>query len=75
MVGDAVYYYYGGAFYINQGSSFRVVSAPEGAIIYQLPEGAVEQIINGQSYLLFNNTYYLPISQAGQDAWEVVILN
>ena len=72
QVGDAIYYYYGGAFYISQGGSFRVVPAPVGAIVTEIPEGATEQVINGENYLLYNNTYYAPISQNGQDAYEVV---
>jgi hypothetical protein len=69
------YYYYGGAFYISEGGFFRVVPAPVGAIVNEIPEGATEQNINGQSYLLYNNTYYAPISQDGQDAYEVVQVN
>ena len=75
QVGDDIYYYYGGAFYISQGGSFRVVPAPVGAIVTEIPEGATDQVINGVDYLLFNNTYYQPISQNGQDAYEVVQVN
>ena len=71
-MGDDTYYYYGGTFYISQGGSFRVVPAPVGAIVSAIPEGATDQQINGQDYMLFNNTYYAPISQNGQDAYEVV---
>jgi hypothetical protein len=74
-VGDATYYYYAGVFYVSQGGSFRVVPAPEGAIVTEIPEGATDQNINGQDYLLYNNTYYQPISQNGQDAYEVVTVN
>jgi len=69
------YYYYGGAFYVPQGGSFRVVPAPVGAIVNEIPEGAQDQQINGQDYLLYNNTYFEPISQNGQDAYEVVQVN
>ena len=75
QVGDYYYYYFGGAFYTKEGNSFRVVPAPAGAIIYQLPEGATEQAINGETYLMFNNVYYLPVSQNGQDAYEVIQMN
>ena len=75
MVGDDTYYYYGGAFYISQGGSFRVVPAPPGAVVYEIPEGATDQVINGVDYILYNNTYYEPISQNGQDAYEVVQVN
>ena len=69
------YFYYGGTFYVSQGGSFRVVPGPVGAIVTEIPQGATDQQINGQDYLLYNNTYYAPISQNGQDAYEVVQVN
>lgn len=75
MVGNDYYYYYGGAFYIDTGSNYQVVAAPVGAVVTQIPDGAVEQDINGQSYLMYNNTYYQPVSESGQDAYEVVQIN
>jgi hypothetical protein len=75
MVGSDTYYYYGGAFYINNGQGYQVVPAPPGAVIVQLPVGAIEQQINGNVYEVYNNTYYQPISQDGQDAYEVVTPN
>jgi hypothetical protein len=75
MVGNDTYYYYGGAFYISNGQGYQVVPAPPGAVIIQLPVGAVEQPINGETYLVYNNTYFQPISQDGQDAYEVVTPN
>lgn len=72
MVGNDYYYYFGGAFYINNGQGYEVVPAPFGAVITQLPVGAAEQTINGQNLMVYNNTYYAPISQDGQDSYEVV---
>ncbi|HMI59425.1 MAG TPA: DUF6515 family protein, partial [Puia sp.] len=72
MVGNDYYYYFGGAFYINSGQGYQVVPAPFGAVITQLPVGALEQQINGQSLMVYNNAYYAPISQDGQDSYEVV---
>jgi hypothetical protein len=66
------YFYFGGVFYIYTGQGYQVVPAPPGAVITQLPVGAVEQGINGEILLVYNNTYYLPISQDGEDAYEVV---
>lgn len=66
------YYYYGGVFYISQGGSFLVVQAPLGAIVSEIPEGAAQQVINGETYMLYNNTYFQPVSMNGQDAYEVV---
>jgi hypothetical protein len=75
MAGDDTYYYYGGSFYISNGDGYQVVPAPVGAVVTQIPDGATEQQINGESYLLYNNTYYQPVSQDGQDAYEVVQVN
>jgi Family of unknown function (DUF6515) len=75
MVGNDTYFYYGGVFYIYTGSGYQVVAAPIGAIVTQIPDGAVQQDINGQTFLVYNNTYYQPISQDGQDAYEVVQVN
>ncbi|HXB10213.1 MAG TPA: DUF6515 family protein [Puia sp.] len=72
MVGNDTYFYFGGAFYVNTGQGYQVVVAPAGAVITQLPVGAVEQQVNGETLLVYNNTYYAPISQDGQDAYEVV---
>lgn len=72
FVGDEAYYYYGGAFYVSDNGSFRVIPAPVGAVITHLPEGAQEETINGQRYLRYNNAYFQPISNNGQDAYQVV---
>jgi Family of unknown function (DUF6515) len=75
MVGNDEYYYYGGAFYILTDQGYQVVAAPVGAVVTELPVGAVNQQINGEDLLVYNNVYYQPISQDGQDAYEVVQVN
>ncbi len=75
MVGNDTFYYYGGAFYITVAGGYQVVQAPPGAVVSQLPVGAVDQQINGEDILVYNNVYYQPISQDGQDAYEVVPSN
>jgi Family of unknown function (DUF6515) len=72
MVGNDTFYYFGGAFYVAVDQGYQVVAAPPGAVITQLPVGAVDQNINGQDVLAYNNVYYSPISENGQDAYEVV---
>jgi hypothetical protein len=72
MVGNDTFYYFGGAFYVATDQGYQVVAAPPGAVITQLPTGAVDQQINGQDLLVYNNVYYSPISENGQDAYEVV---
>jgi hypothetical protein len=72
MVGNDTYYYFAGVFYVYTGQGYQVVAAPPGAVVSQLPVGAADQQINGEDILFYNNTYYEPISQDGQDAYEVV---
>ena len=75
MVGNDEYYYYGGVFYVLTDQGYQVVAAPIGAIVTELPVGAVDQQINGEDLFVYNNVYYQPISQDGQDAYEVVQVN
>jgi hypothetical protein len=72
MVGNDTFYYFGGAFYIDNGQGYQVVQAPAGAVVTQLPVGAIEQQVNGETLMAYNNVYYAPISQDGQDSYEVV---
>lgn len=72
VVDGVTYYYFAGVFYVYTGQGYQVVAAPPGAVIYQLPDGAIDQQIDGQDFLVYNNTWYEPISQDGQDAYEVV---
>jgi len=74
-VGNDEYFYYAGAFYVYNGQTYQVVQAPPGAVVSQLPDGAIQQDINGETFLVYNNTYFEPISQDGQDAYQVVQMN
>ncbi len=49
-----------------------VVSAPAGAIVPNLPEGCEQVQAGGTIFLKYNNTYYQPIVNNGQNAYEVV---
>lgn len=71
-VGGSNYYYYGGAFYIGNGSSYTVVAPPAGAVVTQLPAGAQETTLDGRKYVVYNGTYYQPFSNNGNNAYEVV---
>jgi hypothetical protein len=72
VVASSTYYYYGGTFYTISSGTYTVVPAPVGAVIKQLPEGAVETDVNGVKLLKVNDTFYQPVSQEGEDAYEVV---
>lgn len=72
-VGDTVYYYAAGAFYLQQpDGSFIVVAAPIGAIVSLLPPDAVPVIINGTTYYLADGVYYQPIMGNGAVAYLIV---
>ena len=75
-VTSSEYYYFGGVFYQQTNSGYKVVPAPVGAVVDNIPSGATE-VTNSSSQTLLNyyGTYYLPIVQNGQDAYEVVSLN
>ncbi|MBS1668955.1 MAG: hypothetical protein JST58_16390 [Bacteroidetes bacterium] len=75
LVGNDYYYYFAGVFYIDNGQGYQMVAAPYGAIVSQLPAGAVEREINGEIVLEYNNTFFEPIMQDGQDAYQVVPVN
>lgn len=75
MLNEEAYYYFGGAFYVTSGDSYKVVEAPSGAIIANLPEGAEEFEVDGVNYVGYNNTYYQPILQDGNNYYQVVIMD
>ena len=73
VVGNTVYYYAAGAFYLQQpDGSFIVVAAPIGAVVSLLPPDAVPVIINGTTYYLADGVYYQPIMEDGAVAYLVV---
>jgi hypothetical protein len=75
LVTGVNYYYYGGTFYVLSGTSYVVVDAPVGAVVTNLPEGAEEVDVDGVKLLKFNGAFYQPVSQNGDDAFEVVKLD
>ncbi len=72
FLSNTTYYYYGGTFYIMSGNSYNVVSAPVGAVVNELPEGANFVEVGGVNLLNYNGVFYQPVSQNGEDAYEVV---
>jgi hypothetical protein len=71
--GGGNYFYYGGDFYIQTNSgAYQVVAPPAGVVVANLPDGAQTTTIGGIQYMVYNDTYYQPVSQNGQDGYEVV---
>ncbi len=57
-VGPQPYYYSSGTFYSPVTNGYNVVSAPYGALVTVLPQGATSLVINGVNYATFGGVYY-----------------
>jgi hypothetical protein len=66
------YYYYGGVFYKKSNTGYTVIPSPDGAMVTHIPEGAEEVTIDGDKYVFYNSTYFLPFVQNGQNMYQVV---
>ena len=51
-----------------------MIEAPDGAIIKNIHEGAVEEEIDGQTYVVYNEVYFQPMTQNGDDVYQVVAM-
>lgn len=69
---DLTYYYYAGTFYKKSADGYTVIPAPDGAVVSNIPEGAEEIEIDGSKYVVYNETYFQPLSQDGNDVYQVV---
>ena len=69
---DTVYYYFGVIFYTKSNTGFTVIEAPDGAVVTNIPEGGTEEEIEGNTYVVFNDTYFQPLTQDGKDVYQVV---
>jgi hypothetical protein len=73
VVGDTIYYYAAGAFYLQQpDGGYVVVAPPMGATVSLLPPDAVQVIVNGNVYYQADGTYYMPVIQNGVTVYLTV---
>ncbi|MGH7977538.1 MAG: DUF6515 family protein [Limisphaerales bacterium] len=73
VVGDTIYYYAAGAFYVQQpDGGYVVVAPPMGVTVSLLPPDAVPVVINGTTYYQSDGTYYLPVMQNGVVAYLTI---
>jgi Family of unknown function (DUF6515) len=72
LVGDEVYYYSEGQFYILMGDKPSAVPAPPGALVTKIPDGFQVQDIDGQRYYQFGTDYYERVMVFGKSAFKVV---
>jgi hypothetical protein len=62
----------GGAFYAPVPSGYQVIPPPIGATVTTLPDGAVNENINGTTYFRFGSAYYRPFYSGSSVIYEVV---
>ena len=72
--GGVNYAYYGGYYYRPAATGYVVVKPPLGAIVPTLPPGATATTVNGQTYFVYNDTYYKPVLVNGATGYQVVQL-
>ena len=73
QVGDTVYYYAAGAFYVQQpDGTFVTVVAPLGVTVSLLPPDATSIVINGIGYFQADGVCYQPVMQNGVTAYLTV---
>lgn len=72
--GGVNYAYYGGYYYQPASTGYVVVEPPVGAILPTLPPGSTATTVNGQTYFIYNNTYYKPVLVNGATGYQVVRL-
>jgi hypothetical protein len=73
QVGNTLYYYVAGAFYVQQpDGSYVVVAAPLGVTVALLPPDATSVVVNGLGYFQADGFFYQPVMQNGVTAYLVV---
>ena len=72
VVNNTPHYYFGGSYFVHTGMNYQVVAPPVGAVVTDVPQGTVQQEIDGQIYLVHDGVYYMPISYEDEDAYMVM---
>ncbi len=73
QLGDTVYYYAAGAFYLPQpDGSFVVVAAPLGVTVSLLPPDATSLVVNGANYFQADGVFYQPVMENGVTVYLTV---
>jgi hypothetical protein len=62
----------GGAFYAPASGGYQVIAPPVGSTVWTLPNGAVDQTVNGVTYFAYGGAYYRPIYAGSSVYYEVV---
>ena len=64
----------GGAFYAPVSGGYQVITPPIGATVWILPNGAVDQNVNGVTYFSYGSAFYRPI-YSGSGVYYGVVAN
>lgn len=62
VFGKGHYFYGGGFFYRQEPQGYVVVPAPSGAVVYSIPPGYHQVIIDGVMYYTYEGVYYQRVS-------------
>ncbi len=62
----------GGAFYAQVTDGWQVIQPPIGSTVWTVPNGAVDQNVNGVTYFAYGGAYYRPIYGGSSVYYEVV---
>ncbi|MCF0178508.1 MAG: hypothetical protein HUJ90_07760, partial [Bacteroidales bacterium] len=66
------YYYQDGVFYVIENGQYKVIPAPIGAMVSELPEDYEEVVLNGKLYYQVDQTLFKLSASNGAPYFEVV---
>jgi len=57
---------------IEDDQNYKVVAPPVGATVPYVPDESSEETVNGNTYFVYENTYYRPFASNGETIYMVV---
>jgi hypothetical protein len=73
-LGNTEYYYSLGVFYTKTKEGYKVSKAPNGAVVNSLPDEAKNKKVDSVKYKVFNETYFQPLPNVGENVYQVVTI-
>jgi hypothetical protein len=66
------YSYCNGTFYTQVSGGYEVVAPPQGVFVSTLPNGSVQQSVNGSTYFQYGGVWYQPFYSGSDVSYETV---